>query len=552
MFTDVGTPALRALFLFLNSVDGYRFRPVKKQSAGNQTKSGDKRERQRKASAGPAPAKPTGTSSTVQNLFSIDSRSLALFRMAIAALLLTDLAIRATDLNAMYTDDGMFPRALICRLATSIWNWSFHFGGGSWGYQAMLFGVAAVLAMALFVGVESRIAAIGSWLMLVSLHHRVPAILSGAEILLRVLLFWAMFLPLERTWSVDRWLRKRRGDVATPGDPSPVLSVASAAILLQMALMYFFSAIFKTNAQWLRGDVIAGTLAHDFFASPLGAHLLQYPRMLAVMTWASFALEWAAPLLLFFPKGTARLRMVLIAVLAAMHLSIALFLEVGLFSYVAVAGLVLFLPAEFWNGRLLARFSRSSEPNKQAAGRYALEKRSWPFYATQGLCFALLIYVVAVNINGLPRRPLAPLTPEKWRPFATALGLGQKWGMFDSIPSMDGWYIAKATLRDGSEVDLLRRGAEVDWTRPKYPTRVYPNYFWQKLFREMAYHDEQGFQLLRAPVAEYLCRDWNSRHAGPKQVAKFELFFCMLDKTKTTPPLRVFRQQLVHLDMDEF
>ena len=95
-------------------------------------------------------------------------------------LLLADLAVRATDLNAMYTDAGMFSRAEICRLATSIWNWSFHFGGGSAGYQGMLFGIAAVLAIALLIGFETRIATIGSWLMLVSIHHRVPPILSGA------------------------------------------------------------------------------------------------------------------------------------------------------------------------------------------------------------------------------------------------------------------------------------------------------------------------------------------------------------------------------------
>lgn len=44
---------------------------------------------------------------TLQNLFGIDPRSLALFRMAMGALLLTDLAIRATDLKVMYTDDEM-------------------------------------------------------------------------------------------------------------------------------------------------------------------------------------------------------------------------------------------------------------------------------------------------------------------------------------------------------------------------------------------------------------------------------------------------------------
>ena len=59
--------------------------------------------------------------SAVRKLFAIDSRSLAAFRIAISIVLLVDLGIRAADLGAMYTDDGMFSRTLICR-HYSIWN----------------------------------------------------------------------------------------------------------------------------------------------------------------------------------------------------------------------------------------------------------------------------------------------------------------------------------------------------------------------------------------------------------------------------------------------
>ena len=123
--------------------------------------------------------------------------------------------------------------------------------------------------------------------------------------------------------------------------------------------------------------------------------------------------------------------------------------------------------------------------------------------------------------------------------------------MSESIPSKDGWYVAKAKLKDGSDVDLLRQGAAVDWKKPEFPARMYPNHFWQKLFREMAYDDEQGFQLLRAPVAEFLCRNWNARNTPEKQIADFEFIYCMVNKAEarnmSTP--RIFREQLVHLDL---
>ena len=475
--------------------------------------------------------------------------------MAMGALLLVDLAIRARDLNVMYTDGGMFSRAEICRLATTIWNWSFHFGSGSWGYQAMLFGIAGVLALSLLAGFETRWAAIGSWLMLLSIHHRVPPILSGAESLLRMLLFWAMFLPLERVWSLDGWLDKRRRGALTDGVESHVRSIASAAILLQMGLVYLFSAIFKSNTVWFRGEALAGILAHDFYASPPAAYLLQFPRLLIGMTWATFVVEWAAPVLLFFPRGTARLRLGIIAALAAMHVGIGLCLEVGLFSVVSVAGLTLFLPAEFWNSCLLARFVRKPQSVTQLTepGQHLAKKRPPLFYATQGLCLIALIYVLAVNLNSLPNHLLAPMALERWRPLARGLGLSQRWGMFESIPSKDGWYVACAKLNNGTEVDLLRHGAPVDWKKPEFPARLYPNHYWQKLFREMAYDDEQGFQLLRAPVADFLCRNWNERNTPEKQVAEFEFIYCTVDKAKAKElwPARILRERLVHLDLSD-
>ena len=94
--------------------------------------------------------------------------------MALGALLLVDLAVRVTDLNGMHTDDRIFFRAEICRRAATIWNWSFHLGGGSAVWQAVLFGLAGGLALALLIGWETRLAKVSSWLMLVSLHHRVP------------------------------------------------------------------------------------------------------------------------------------------------------------------------------------------------------------------------------------------------------------------------------------------------------------------------------------------------------------------------------------------
>jgi hypothetical protein len=470
----------------------------------------------------------------------------------LALLLLADLAIRATDLSAMYTDAGMFPRAEIWNRITSAWNWSLHFASGASWYQAVLFGISGVLALALAVGCATRVATIASWVMVVSIHHRAPGILSGAEILLRMLLFWAMFLPLGAAWAVDSWRAQGKGRVPLNSRETRVLSVASAAVLLQMGLMYLFSAIFKSNAQWFHGQALAGILAHDFYALPPAAWLLRFPGLLKVLTWTVLVVEWAAPLLLFSPRWTGRVRLAAICVLAAMHIGIGICLEVGIFSYVSLAGLSLFLPAEFWNNRFLARFGhRVEQPERDLRIRQSAVIRNPHLpYVAQGLCLLALIYVLTLNLNSISSHPLASLQPENFRVFRTGLGLSQNWGMFGEIPSMDGWYVARAKLRDGSVVDLLRNGAALDWKRPEFPARLFPNHFWHKLFREMAYFDDQGFQVYRAPVAQYLCRNWNARNPPAKEVAEFEFIFCVIEKERPTDASapRLFRRQLVRLD----
>ncbi|MEZ5326084.1 MAG: HTTM domain-containing protein [Verrucomicrobiales bacterium] len=492
-----------------------------------------------------------GWMAVASRVFSIDPRSLAFFRIAIGIVLLVDLAIRANDLSAMYTDDGMFSRTLICRHYTDVWNWSFHFGGGSLAYQAILFGFSVLFAIAMVIGFETRIATILSWLMLVSLHNRVPPILNGSDNLHRMLLFWAMFLPIQRVWSVDAWMASRRSSKSTP-PPSgllPVSNAATAAILLQMAFIYFFSAISKTNSDWLSGRAIEGILAHDFYARSLGSSISQFNTLLAVITIGILALEWVAPLLLFSPWRTAQVRLGVLALLVAMHTGIEMLLEVGLFSFVSVAGLTLFLPREFWNNKIIARFTGSSVvPTGEKSDKVECLPDS---RLALGVCIGSLLYVFAVNINGLSSRPLSLLKLERWGLLWTAAGFGQKWHMFDEVPSKDGWQVAHATLADGSEVDLLRAGTPVDWHRPSAPYLIYPNHRWRKLFREVAYFDALGFQVFRVPIGQYLCRKWNADRPVGEHVTSFELVYCMEEaEAASSHSGEPVREVLVHLDFD--
>lgn len=465
------------------------------------------------------------------DVFSVDTRSLAAFRIGMGILLLIDLVTRVPDLSAMYTDDGMFSRAEMCRRYTSIWHWSFHLASGAPWFQSILFGVAGVFATMLCLGFQTRFATVACWILLVSVQHRVPPILNGADSLQRVLLFWSMFLPLGEVWSLDRWISLRRGKLegasasGTPPAQSSVLSVASLAILLQMAMMYFFSAIFKSNGNWLRGEVIDGALKHAFYTTPLGMQLLDYPRLTHFLTVAVLALEWLGPVLLFVSIRRPWVRGASLLCLAAMHIGIQVLLSVGMFSFVSIAGLMLFTPTAFWDWlqqRSQALLTLGTAP-KSIAHRM-IPNSAW----AQVLCAVALCYVFWVNISKLPTKNQPRYSWIEASLPATGLGLAQKWNMFDETPSRDGWYVAYAKLRDGSEVDLLRKGASVIWKRPEVPSELYPNNRWSKVFREMSYEDDFGFQAFREPISRYLCRDWDRQSVPDHRIAEFDLYFCMV------------------------
>src|SRR3989344_6178869 len=148
------------------------------------------------------------TKNKFREMFSIDFRSLALFRVAIALLILFDLGVRSLALAAHYTDFGVLSRdAFELHYGNLSW-WSIHLLSGSAWFQATLFLIAAVFAIALLVGWHTRVVMVISWLMLISLQTRNPLVLQGGDILFRLLAFWACFLPLGAKWSLDS-LRKK-------------------------------------------------------------------------------------------------------------------------------------------------------------------------------------------------------------------------------------------------------------------------------------------------------------------------------------------------------
>ncbi|MDQ3862387.1 MAG: HTTM domain-containing protein [Actinomycetota bacterium] len=281
----------------------------------------------------------------VVEIFGADLRSLAVFRGVLAVLVLADLANRARDLTAHYTDEGILPRTALLGEVLNRWSFSLNLMNGEPFFQILVFGVTALAALGMLVGYRTRLMTAIVWIAMLSIMWRNPLVSSGGDTLLVLLLFWGMFLPLGAHWSVDRMF-----ETEPPRLAMSFLSLATFALFMQIAFVYWFSVVLKSSPEWRTdGTALYYALNLDRIATPLGAYLAHFPTLLKVLTLGTVGLETLGPLLLFCPFFTRFVRTGTVLVFMSFHLGIWLTMHLGMINWVSGFCMVCFLPGWFWD-----------------------------------------------------------------------------------------------------------------------------------------------------------------------------------------------------------
>jgi len=281
-----------------------------------------------------------------ENVFCLDTRSLALFRIVLALLLLSNLVARSSDLVPFYTDEGVLPRsALVAHFPALDSLLSIHLLGGSSVFQAALFLLTGLCAGALLVGYQTRWATFCCWLLVTSLHNRDPWTVDSGDTLLHLLLFWSLFLPLGASYSIDNALSLPHHAFA-----KRVSSVGKIAFTLQICFLYWFSVAFKASPEWhSEGTAVYYALNLNDYATRWGQLLVHSPFLLLLfLTRAIFWTETLAPFLLFAPFFSDRLRTLVVFLFLCLHIGLAICLELGQFSHFCCAAWLALLPSGFW------------------------------------------------------------------------------------------------------------------------------------------------------------------------------------------------------------
>jgi len=494
----------------------------------------------------------------------IDTRSLAVFRIFVGLLVVADILLRSRNFWFYYTDDGIVTQEL-AQADTPEYAVSVYYLTSEPTAIAGLFVLTALVALSLIVGYRTRAATVLTFLLVISLDHHNPFVTSYADTLFRLLLFWAIFLPLGERWSVDAVHADTAG-----GDCKPRSSVAGLATFFalgQMVMMYLQNGIHKReSALWQSGEATPLIFGIDEMTFLLGEPLGAFPTLLTYggLLWFYMLLgSW----LLILLRG--RLRLPLVVLFVGGHLSFALTVRIGAFAYVALAGLVLFVQTPVWeDGRRLARwvdrrfgldavervpwelfyrFARRLPAFDGVPNRYGRLKAG-VYTVGFGAVVVVLVFVGAVFLlnagavldGGYDQHQLnheveKTAGGEYVHTVARGLGIQQpEWSVFAPHPrTNDRYYVFGARTVEGDRIDAFNDRA-FSWDRPE-PLQAQHDTYRQRFFMNSVRRGSADGELTHQ-FGEHICTVYAAEYdIELSHISMFEVTETITRETITDP-----------------
>lgn len=431
-----------------------------------------------------------------------DPRSLGLFRLGFALLLLTDLVHRYQGLDYWYTNSGLLPNHTLLWRPPASHMFSLFFLASSRAEAQLGFLLCALVYVCFGLGYRTRWAHVAALLCRVSLNSRLAVLENGGDMVMNLLCIFTLALPLGRRFSIDAWLATLRPSPrAWEARMQPVYSLAMAALIAQIALIYFFNALSKQGDAWVSGAAVHYALHLDKFVTPLGVWMREQlpPDVLRVMTWSVLATEWLGFALLITPVFSQTARTIAIFVMPMLHVSFALGLDLGLFSPAMIAFYPLLLTGKHWDtlARWCGRAAAPMLPPSAARGTTL-----WTELMVAALVAAIATEVVNDNTS----------VPPRWRwpraEWTTSLieypRLLQGWRMFaPNPPQEDSMIYVDATTARGERVDPYNQIASrmAAPTGDVVPTRLGQDQFFTMYSDRIGY---AGYAAYRQALHEWL------------------------------------------------
>jgi hypothetical protein len=460
--------------------------------------------------------------------FTIDVRSLGLFRILFGIVLFSDLARRWVGLRFWYVNTGILPNHTLLWRPPTRYMFSLFFTVSTVQEAELGFWLCALVYGCFLLGYRTRWAQVLVVIVRVSLNSRLAVLENGGDMVMDLLCLFTLPLPLGARFSFDAIAASSLAEQA-PQSAEPALaasasepthasyaSLAVFGILLQFSAVYLFNASAKTGAAWHDGSAVYYALHQDKLVTWAGVWMREHLSMQVIryLTWSTLTTEWIAWMLIITPVYVRWARTVAVCVLPFLHLGFALGLNLGGFSLAMMSFYALLLLPEHW--RVLSRlFGARVRPIS-----VALEQWLAPWLAPRPMLplsgfrralgeGAMLLLIVAIasealNDNGAVPQALRVYQPEWAKAVIAYPRILQGWRMFSSEPSrVDSMIYVDAVTAAGRHVDPYNAVAS---DQPFPAGGVVPRHMGQSQFFVM-YSDRipyDGFANYRQAFSEWL------------------------------------------------
>ena len=461
-----------------------------------------------------------------KRIFTLDIRALALFRIFIAFVLIGDITVRLSDVEAFYSNSGVLPLGMLHQgNYFNSFSISLHAMNGSVWFQTFLFLVGYFCALCMLLGYQTRLFTFFSFLLLLSAQNRNVLVLQGGDDFLRLCLFWAIFLPTNRIWSLDS-----RG--SNKPDTYSIYHIGNVGYIMLLFSVYFFTAIMKHSPEWYRdGTALYYAFSIDQMIYPPAKWLYPYPKVLQALTFGTIYLELIAPILLLIPFKPKLFKTLFVIGLTSLHLGIGLTMQVGYFFIISIAAMVGLWPRAFIRP-FEQFFDWLEERRLPQLDSLKINLRQYRF-PRLGIGIGMMAIIVSLiwNIGNVAKIPGS--VRDVVRPIGLSSGLSQNWGMFaPTVFKADGWYVYEAVTEKGDTIDILKPNENLDYEKPEWAVFQYKNAKWRKLGENLIRQKNKRF---RTPFCRYQLKKHNERHPDQKITELSVLYF----QEKTLPDYEV-------------
>jgi hypothetical protein len=402
--------------------------------------------------------------------FSVDPRSLGVFRVLFGLVLLSDLARRWVELDFWYTNSGLLPNHTVLWRPPAERMFSLFFGVSRAGEAHVGFALCAIVYVLFTLGYRTRLLQLLTLVARVSLNTRLAVLENGGDMVMDLLCLLTLPLPLGTRFSLDA---VRAVDSAPSDAPDwrtrPIVSIAVLGLLLQFATIYYFNAAAKNGVAWRDGTAVHYALHQDRLVTWIGVWLREHLSIpvLRVLTWSVLVTEWLGFVLIITPIATQQARLLAICLMPLLHLGFALGLNLGGFSPAMMAFYPLLLTREHWDG-LEKRFGAKAQPLRlkiealatrmvkpQAAVPAVAADPRWRWLSEAAVVLVLLAITTEVLNDNTPVPKALRVSQPAWaRAIIDYPRILQGWRMFASEPSRgDTMIYVDATTASGAHVD---------------------------------------------------------------------------------------------------